>query len=97
MNWEELAMSNKPGFFQNVIGMFQDKGTPMRDKLLIAGGVLYILSPIDLIPDLIVLLGFTDDLAVAVGTISLFRRTYNNYVQRNRIVDEQEFNPRDLR
>jgi uncharacterized membrane protein YkvA (DUF1232 family) len=86
-------MSNKPSFFQNALGMFQDPVTPLRDKLLIAGGVLYILSPIDLIPDFILLLGYTDDLAVAVGTFSLFRRTYNNYLKRTRIVDEQEYKP----
>lgn len=82
---------NKPSFFQNVVGMFKDKHTPLRDKLLIAGGTVYILSPVDLIPDLIMLLGYTDDLAVLIGTYRVFRRAYNNYVRRSDVVAEQEW------
>ncbi|WP_236587611.1 YkvA family protein [Tumebacillus amylolyticus] len=88
-------MNNKPTFFQNVAGMFKDKQTAFRDKLLIVGGILYILSPVDLIPDFIVLLGYTDDLAVAIGTYRLFRRVYNDFVRRSQIVSEQHFNPID--
>jgi uncharacterized membrane protein YkvA (DUF1232 family) len=83
----------KPTFFQNVVGMFQDKRTPLRDKLLIIGGVLYLLSPIDLVPDLLALLGYTDDLAVLIGTFRLFRRTYNEYVRRTQVVATQEWKP----
>ncbi|MCX7571224.1 DUF1232 domain-containing protein [Tumebacillus sp. DT12] len=82
---------NKPSFFQNVVGMFKDKHTPLRDKLLIAGGTVYILSPVDLVPDLIMLLGYTDDLAVLIGTYRVFRRSYNNYVRRSDVVAEQEW------
>ncbi|ASS74296.1 hypothetical protein CIG75_04380 [Tumebacillus algifaecis] len=77
---------DKPGFFQNVVGMFKDPHTPRRDKLLIAGGIVYIISPIDLIPDFLFLVGYADDLACLVGTASLFYKTYNRYVKRNRIV-----------
>lgn len=84
-------MSQKPSFLQNVKGMFLDKETPIRDKWLIVGGILYILSPIDLIPDFILLLGYTDDLAVAIGTFTLFRKSYNAYVKRTQIVSEQDF------
>lgn len=82
---------NKPSFFQNVVGMFKDKHTPLRDKLLIAGGTVYILSPVDLIPDLIMLLGYTDDLAVLIGTYRVFRRAYNAYMRRSDVVSEQEW------
>ncbi|TCP58250.1 uncharacterized protein DUF1232 [Tumebacillus sp. BK434] len=77
---------NKPNFFQNVRGMFQDKHTPTRDKLLLAGGVLYMISPIDLIPDFLFIVGYTDDFACLIGTATLFYKTYNRYVKRNRIV-----------
>lgn len=83
-------MRNKPGFFQNVIGMFRDKQTPLRDKLLIVGGIVYIISPIDLIPDFLPILGYTDDFGVLIGTFMLFRRTYNNYVKRNRFVGDYQ-------
>ncbi|HEU4962998.1 MAG TPA: YkvA family protein [Bacilli bacterium] len=83
-------MREKPSFWQNVKGMFQDRGTPVRDKLLIVGGAVYILSPIDLIPDFLPILGYTDDFACLIGTVVLFRKSYNSYVKRNRVVFEQK-------
>ncbi|ARU60003.1 hypothetical protein CBW65_02180 [Tumebacillus avium] len=77
---------NKPNFFQNVSGMFRDKYTPLRDKLLIIGGAVYLISPIDLIPDFLFIVGYTDDFACLVGTGTLFYKTYNRYMKRNRIV-----------
>lgn len=38
--------------------------TPKRSKMLIIGALVYFLSPIDSIPDLLGPLGFSDDLAV---------------------------------
>lgn len=78
-------MSDKPGFAQNVVGMFKDRETPLRDKLLMVGGVAYVVSPIDLIPDFLLLLGYTDDLGVVIGTGTLFYKTYKKYVDRNRL------------
>lgn len=82
-------MRDKPSFWQNVVGMFRDQETPLRDKVLIVVGIVYIISPIDLIPDFLPVIGYTDDLGVLIGTVSLFRRTYNAYVKRTRIVGEQ--------
>ncbi|WP_274570769.1 YkvA family protein [Neisseria leonii] len=44
--------------------LYRDPRTPRRAKLIIAGALVYFLSPIDSIPDLLGPLGFTDDLAV---------------------------------
>jgi uncharacterized membrane protein YkvA (DUF1232 family) len=50
-----------------------DSRVPMLTKLLIPGLMaLYILSPIDIIPDVLVGLGQLDDLAVFVLAIKLF-------------------------
>lgn len=38
--------------------------TPWHVKLIMVGTVLYLLSPMDFIPDMIPILGITDDLAV---------------------------------
>jgi len=40
--------------------------TPTHIKFLLVGLVLYIISPIDLIPDMIPLFGITDDVALLV-------------------------------
>lgn len=42
------------------------RDTPIHVKFLLAGLVLYIISPVDFIPDMIPLLGITDDVALLV-------------------------------
>lgn len=48
--------------------------TPWHVKLLMVGTVLYLLSPMDLIPDMIPILGITDDLAILVISWSYCER-----------------------
>ena len=44
--------------------MLRSEATPMRSKMVIVGALLYFVSPIDLVPDILGPLGFSDDLAV---------------------------------
>ena len=57
------------GTIVNVLGHFlsalQNPDTPIVMKAKIMGAIAYIVSPVDLIPDAIPILGFTDDLAAA--------------------------------
>ena len=52
----------------------KDRRTPWRAKALIALVIGYALSPVDLIPDWIPLLGFLDDLVVVPLGVLLARR-----------------------
>jgi uncharacterized membrane protein YkvA (DUF1232 family) len=47
---------------------------PWYVKLLIAAGLLYLLSPIDLIPDFIPVLGQLDDVILITGLLRLVRK-----------------------
>src|SRR4030042_1747603 len=49
----------------------RDSRTPWHAKLLVAGIVAYALSPIDLIPDFVPVLGYVDDLIVIPMGIAL--------------------------
>lgn len=49
----------------------RDPGTPWYVKLLVAGIVAYALSPIDLIPDFVPVLGYLDDLVLLPIGIAL--------------------------
>ena len=44
--------------------MLRAEATPMRSKMVIVGALLYFVSPLDLVPDILGPLGFSDDLAV---------------------------------
>lgn len=52
---------------------FRDSRTPITVKGAVVLGLLYVLFPFDLIPDLIPLLGLGDDVAVGWGCIQLLR------------------------
>ena len=47
-----------------------DKGTPLKKKFLIAGTVAYFILPVDFIPELVPVLGITDDAAALFACIS---------------------------
>lgn len=51
--------------------VYNDKRTPVTAKILIAITVGYLLSPIDLIPDFIPVLGLLDDLIIVPALIAL--------------------------
>ena len=50
--------------------VFMARETPLYVKLILGSGLLYILSPYDLIPEWIPVIGVLDDLALAALLIS---------------------------
>ena len=44
--------------------LWESEHTPKRAKMIIVGALVYFLSPIDSIPDLLIPFGFSDDIAV---------------------------------
>lgn len=51
-----------------------DSKTPTRAKIIMWVGILYGVSPFDLIPDFIPLLGLTDDAVILIIAFMLFLR-----------------------
>lgn len=56
--------------------------TPRGAKLCLAGAIAYLLSPIDLVPDFIPVLGFLDDLVIVGGLVWLGLRLVPEAVRR---------------
>jgi uncharacterized membrane protein YkvA (DUF1232 family) len=52
-----------------------DTKTPLWAKTLIASAIAYLVSPMDAIPDVLVVVGYTDDAAVIAGTLALVGST----------------------
>jgi uncharacterized membrane protein YkvA (DUF1232 family) len=53
-----------PDLIRLTRSLLADRGTPRRVKVALGGLLIYLLSPIDLIPDFIPVLGSVDDLAI---------------------------------
>lgn len=58
-----------PDFFHLLCKLLADNRVPLKNKLYIAAAILYFVSPLDLISDLIPGIGITDDVFIAVTVI----------------------------
>ncbi|SDO03568.1 YkvA family protein [Alkalicoccus daliensis] len=73
--WEKLRsyskkMGSKLVYFSLLLFYsMNDPGVPKQAKLTIAGALGYLILPVDLIPDMIPVIGFADDLAVIVYAV----------------------------
>jgi uncharacterized membrane protein YkvA (DUF1232 family) len=55
------------------------KEIPWRSLTLILAGLVYFVSPIDFIPDILPLVGFTDDIAVIIWVYNAIRSDIENF------------------
>lgn len=61
-----------PDLFHLTANLLLDKQVPKKKKLVLSAAVLYILSPVDIIPDVVPVLGQVDDLVVLLKALSYF-------------------------
>jgi uncharacterized membrane protein YkvA (DUF1232 family) len=61
-----------PTYARVVWGLVRDPRTPLPLKALLGAGVAYLVTPIDLIPDVVPIIGQADDLTVLLLVLDLF-------------------------
>lgn len=75
--WKKVKETGKKiPFLKDVIAMYyclMDENTSITAKTSIALALLYFISPVDVIPDVILALGFTDDAGVIATTLLLIK------------------------
>lgn len=65
-----------PNFLKLLYRLFKDSRVPTTEKALLIGTIIYVISPLDLIPDVIPFIGEIDDLyLVALVLLRLLSRT----------------------
>src|SRR5215475_10115682 len=65
-----------PNFLKLLYRLFKDPRAPFAEKALLAGTIIYVVSPLDFIPDLVPFIGQVDDLyLVALVVLRLLSRT----------------------
>lgn len=57
----------------------KDKSVPLRRKIIIAAGFLYLLSPIDLIPEPVLIFGVVDDIMLWTFIIWYLKSELDKY------------------
>ena len=67
-----LLMLARSGIGRLIFRLMLDRRVPVWSKLIIPGGLIYVLSPIDFMPDIIPILGWLDDIVAIVVTLTLF-------------------------
>lgn len=55
---------------KNTVAVFLSKATPLYVKIILASGLLYVISPYDLIPEWVPVVGILDDVALAALLIT---------------------------
>jgi uncharacterized membrane protein YkvA (DUF1232 family) len=58
-----------PNFLKLLVRLFKDSRVPTTEKALLAGAIVYVISPIDVIPDLIPFIGQVDDIYLVSLTL----------------------------
>ena len=81
-----------PAYLRLLGGLIVDKRVALFDKALVAGAIVYIISPIDLIPDFIPFFGEIDDLFLLVLAL---QHLVNN-AGRKVLLDHWTGDPADL-
>ncbi len=50
-----------------------DRRTPFRVRAMLLGAIAYFVMPVDMVPDLLAGIGFTDDVTVLLGVLGVIR------------------------
>lgn len=70
------ALTLIPNFLKLLYRLFKDKRVPLAEKALLVGAIAYVVSPLDILPDVIPFIGQVDDLyLIALVTLRLLNRT----------------------
>ncbi len=65
--------------------VIDNDSTSKKYKAMIIGAIVYFFVPIDLVPDFVPIVGYTDDLAAAYGLFWAVKRNVNPQVKQNAI------------
>lgn len=65
---------------------FKDSAVPGWRKLVVMGAVAYVLLPIDLVPDLVPVIGWLDDIGAIGAALAFFARDVQSHASKERAI-----------
>lgn len=81
----------------NLLHTLLRKDVALKSKLLLLAGLIYLVSPVDLLPDILVGLGWLDDLVIVPLLGWLSYRSLPDNVQREVVPDDAENSTTSIR
>ncbi len=75
-----LTILQMTGVPRLVFRLMIDRRVPMRLKLILPAALVYLISPFDLLRDMVPVLGRIDDVLVLAGALALFLGTAPRYL-----------------
>jgi uncharacterized membrane protein YkvA (DUF1232 family) len=72
--WKVRSALGRVPFMEDVLAAYYcatDSATPTRVKMVLTGAIAYFVMPVDMIPDVFVGLGFTDDASVIAAALAV--------------------------
>ncbi|MBP2311408.1 YkvA family protein [Azospirillum soli] len=93
--WDKLrANLHRVPFLDQALAAFYcatDPATPMKAKAMLLAALAYFIMPVDVVPDWLILAGFTDDAAVLAAAIQAVRMNMKpEHLERARATLEAE-------
>ena len=79
-----LVPRDKRPYVYALYAFMRDPQAPAQGKAVAIGALLYFILPIDIIPDVIPVLGYVDDAAVIATAVSFLNTQLAAYRRRNR-------------
>jgi uncharacterized membrane protein YkvA (DUF1232 family) len=87
-----------PHYLRLLLGMVGDRRVSLFDRILVVASVVYVVFPLDLVPDFIPVLGQVDDLVLVITTVSrLFDRAPREVIESHWKGPAGELDPGALR
>jgi len=75
----------------------KDKGVPLRKKIIIVLGALYLLMPIDLIPEPILIFGVVDDIVLWTFIIWYLKSELDHYwIETDQVKPAEKFRGKNI-
>lgn len=65
--------------YQSLKEMFKDKNAPKWPKIVGILALIYLISPVDLVTDIVPVVGLLDDLAILLATATAIGKSLKNY------------------
>lgn len=91
-------LSQVPRYVRLVFAMVRDARVSLFDRLLVGASLVYALSPVDLLPDFVPILGQVDDLAfIAFALTRLFERADRDVIRSHWTGEPADLQPQRLR